>query len=65
MKDWKVLVQKHLNQPLGSLKPDDRILILLSGFRLPKDRKIADALLIKSHKPDINVQGASVPLKLF
>ena len=39
--------------------------ILSSGFKLPRDRKIAEALLIKSRKPDINVQEASVPLKLF
>ena len=35
--------------------------ILSSGFKLPRDRKIAEALLIKSRKPGINVQGASVP----
>ena len=34
--------------------------ILSSGFKLPRDWKIAEALL-----PDINGQGASVPLKLF
>ena len=38
---------------------------ILSGFKLPRDRKIAEALLIKSHTRDINVQGAPVPLKLF
>ena len=38
--------------------------ILSSGFKLPRDRKITEALLIKSRKPDINVQEASVPLKL-
>ena len=26
-----------------------------SGFKLPRDRKIAEALLIKSRKPEINV----------
>ena len=39
--------------------------ILSSGFKLPRDRKIAEALLIKSRKPDINVQGAAVPLNII
>ena len=32
--------------------------------KLPKDM-IAEALLIRSHTPNINVQEALVPLKLF
>ena len=39
--------------------------ILSSGFKLPRNQKIAEALLIKFRKPDINVQGVWVSLKLF
>ena len=38
---------------------------LVINNKLPRDGKIAEGLLIKSPKPDINVQGASVPLKRF
>ena len=63
--DLKVLIRaKTLMQKLsnGSILHDDRI---LKSFKLPRDRKIAEALLIKSRKPDINVQGASVPLNII
>ena len=42
--------------------------VVKTDFNLPKllkDGKIAEALLIKSPKPCINVQEASVSLKLF
>ena len=34
--------------------------ILSSGFRLPRDWKIAEALLIKFYKPDITAQAVFI-----
>ena len=41
------------------------IKILATDFRTTKERKTTEALFIKQHKPDINAQEASIPLRLF
>ena len=38
---------------------------MLSSFKRPKDRRLAEDLLIRSRKPVISVKEATVPLKLF
>ena len=48
-------------------KPDtwNDFRILSSAFKLPKDQKIAEAMLIKARKPNIDVKEASAPFKVF
>ena len=43
----------------------ENVKILATGAQNNKGRKTTEALCIKSHKPSLNIQEMSVPLKLF
>ena len=58
-------IHKHVRES-GHIEPNENsFTILQNGFNNYKHRKLAEALQIRNHKPNLNTQEQSYPLKLF
>ena len=62
---WFSFILKHVIEKQHSEVDVSDVEIIGSNYRNKNLRLISEALLIKKFKPPLNVQGKSIPLKLF
>ena len=64
-RDKKSVVAKHAMRCHHDNVSLDDFKVIAGNFRNTWHRRVNEALLIRKFKPPLNVQGTSVPLKLF
>ena len=64
-RDKKSTIYKHSETTHHEHVNESNFQILAEHYAWEQKRKIAEAVLIKEHNPDLNEQGQSVPLKLL
>ena len=68
LKNHESFINKVKNFDKNNIKNKDkknRLAFSHKNFKTNEKRKISEALLIRSFKPTLNVQGMSTPLLLF
>ena len=58
-------IYKHIQQTRHSKPQENEFFILQTSFKNFKRRKLAEAIQIRNHRPSLNTQEQSYPLKLF